>query len=327
MSEPKRRGLGRGLDALIISTEGSEGGQDAASGNIDASSDARPPVRSTVRQLPVATIQANPHQPRTHFDDAALDELADSIRVHGVIQPLLVAQNPQRPDLFWLIAGERRWRAAQRVGLESIPAIVREATARELVELAIIENVQRADLHPLEEAAAYASLIEEYGLTQSEVAERVGKSRPAVANTVRLLHLPTAARNALLSGAISTGHARALLPLEEEQKIETALAIVTARDLTVRETETLVKQLLQPQPVEDLPKRTAPTSAETAQIAHMEEGFRRALGTKVALNRNAQGAGKLTIHFYNDDDLEAIYRLIAGDEDTDGSFSPNASDD
>jgi ParB family chromosome partitioning protein len=319
MSEPKRRGLGRGLDALIISTEGGEGTHDASTGGPEAGNDGR----ALVRQLPVSTIQANPHQPRTHFDDAALDELAESIRSHGIIQPLLVAQNPQRPDLFWLIAGERRWRAAQRAGLESVPAIVRDATARELVELAIIENVQRADLHPLEEAAAYAALIDEHGMTQADVADRVGKSRPAVANTVRLLHLPLAARNALLTGAITTGHARALLALDDDARIEEALAVVIARELTVRQTEALVKQMLSPQSAETPAKRTLPQGAEAAQVTRMEEGFRRALGTKVALNRNAQGAGKLTIHFYNDDDLEAIYRLIAGDEDQDSDFSPD----
>lgn len=295
------------MDALIVSTESADK-LGASSWNLDAGEG-----RAAVRQLSVAAIRANPRQPRMQFDDTSLDELAESIRVHGIIQPLLVAENPQRPDLFWLIAGERRWRAAQRAGLESVPAIVRDASAQNLVELALIENLQRADLHPLEEAAAYASLIDEYGLTQAAVAERVGKSRPVIANAIRLLQLPESARTALLAGVISTGHARALLALEDVEKVDQALAAIVANDLTVRQTEQLVKRLSETLPP-TLPARTAPSSAESVEVARMEEGFRRALGTKVALNRNAQGAGKLTIHFYNDADLEAIYRLIAGDE-------------
>lgn len=310
MSEPKRRGLGRGLDALIVSTEAGDGQSGASLADGESSAE----HRAAVRQLPIAAIETNPHQPRTHFDDEALDELAESIRVHGIIQPLLVAENPQRPDLYWLIAGERRWRAAQRAGLDSVPAIVREATPRDLVELAIIENVQRADLHPLEEAAAYAALIESHGLTQAEVAERVGKSRPAVANSIRLLQLPQAAHTALQGGAITSGHARALLALDEAEQVEEAVAAIIANGLNVRQAEALVKRLLtapEPPPT----KSAAPISAATAQVSRMEEGIRRALGTKVAINRNSQGAGKVTIHFYNDDDLEAIYNLIAGASD------------
>lgn len=318
MTEPKRKGLGRGLDALIVNTDAVDY-MDAGASHTDRAGEAR----AMVRALPVDAIQANPHQPRTVFDETALDELAGSIRTHGVIQPLLVTESPQRPDLYWLIAGERRWRAAQRAGLESVPAVVREATSQELVELALIENVQRADLHPLEEAAAYATLMGEYRLTQAQVAERVGRSRSAIANTVRLLQLPESARHALQTGLISSGHARALLALDDggdvgTALIEHALGEITARELSVRQTEALVKRLQEAPvdpPVET--KQPDPASAEVAQITRMEEGFRRALGTKVALARNAQGAGKLTIHFYSDDDLEAIYRLIAGAESAD----------
>lgn len=311
MTEPKqRRGLGRGLDALIVSTEGAEatfaeGGANSSTGEL----------QNAVRMLSTASIQPNPHQPRTYFAEDALEELAASIRTHGVIQPLLVTISPQRPDLFWLIAGERRWRAAQMAGLESVPAIVREASEQNLVELALIENIQRADLHALEEAAAYVALMNDYHLTQAELSERVGKSRPAIANIVRLLQAPPLVQQSLVAGAISSGHARALLALDDDALAERALSEVLANDLNVRQTEALVKRLQKsvddpptrlPEPIED--------GAAIAEVARMEEGFRRALGTRVALTRSATGAGKLTIHFFNDSDLEAIYRQIAGDE-------------
>jgi ParB family chromosome partitioning protein len=305
MSDPKRRALGRGLGALITNTEVASTdplGSEPATGS------------AGVRQVPIHAIQPNPRQPRTHFDEEALNDLAASIRAHGLIQPLVLTTNPRRPDLYALIAGERRWRAAQRAGLQSVPAIIREANDQQLVELALIENVQRADLDPLEEAHAYATLLDEFGLTQAEVAERVGKSRSAVANAVRLLHLPQPVQESLAAGQISAGHARSLLALPDANAMIGAMHEVIHRGLNVRQTEALVKRLLDeaarpPAPVEEVDAQVR------AQVAHLEERFRQALGTRVSLARNANGSGRLVIHFYNDGDLDALFQSIAGGDE------------
>lgn len=300
-TEPKKRGLGRGLGALIMDTAITPAGPE-----IVAQAEA-----GGVRMLAIDRLLPNPHQPRATFDAAALDELAASIRTHGIIQPLVVTAAPAPPDHFWLIAGERRWRAARLAGLQEVPAILREATPQQLMEWALVENVQRADLNALEEATAYQALMEEFGLTQAEVAARVGKSRPAIANTVRLLGLPLEAQQAVIDGAITAGHARALLGLPDAAAIRHALTEVVKRDLNVRQTEELVRRLCAPAP-EAAPVVVAPEVQQHLQ--HLENRFRAALGTKVSLSRNQDGAGKLIVHFYNDDDLESIYHLIAGEE-------------
>lgn len=306
-STRRRRGLGRGLGALITnSLAADEQSRDALIAQAEAGG---------IRMLPVEVIHPNPHQPRAHFDPEALAELAASIAEHGVIQPLIVTESPDQPERYWLIAGERRWRAAQQAGLARVPALIREASPQQLLEWALVENVQRADLNPLEEAAAYRSLIQEFGLTQAQVADRVGKSRSAVANAVRLLALPPAVQSALSDGLISAGHARTLLALPDPSAMQEALDLVLARDLTVRQTEALVHRLLEP------PREEPPTPEEDAQLtAHLrslENRFRSALGTKVSLDRKPDGAGRLVIHFYSDDDLASIYRQILGDEDVD----------
>jgi ParB family chromosome partitioning protein len=210
----RRSGLGSGLEALLPSTAQSSG----------------------VREVATSSIQQNPRQPRTQFDQTALDELAASIREHGIIQPLLVSE--QAVDRYELIAGERRWRAAQRAGLDRVPVIVRETTSQQLLELALIENVQRADLNPLEEARAYEALKEEFGLSDSDIARRLGKgSREAITNTRRLLKLVPEAQEALLKQLISAGHGRALLKLKTPEQQQQALAAMTSQDWTVREAE------------------------------------------------------------------------------------------
>jgi ParB family chromosome partitioning protein len=302
-SPVRKRGLGRGLGALIRSTEAYN------PDNAESS-----PASRGIQQLPIEQIQPNPRQPRVQFDEDALGELAASIRAHGIIQPLIVTLHPDEPNHYHLVAGERRWRAARQAGLESVPAIVREVSPSQLVEWALIENVQRADLNALEEAGAYQSLIDEFGLTQDEVAERVGKSRPAIGNAVRLLELPAQYQAAVMAGQISAGHARALLRLKEKSAlIEQAFSAIVRQGLSVRQSEMLVGQLL------DAAETTAaapePLSPVLSQLAHLEHRLRSALGTRVNLSRNANGGGRLVIHFYGDDDLAHIYERITGGDD------------
>jgi ParB family chromosome partitioning protein len=219
----RRRGLGSGLDALIPSNS--------------------TPNTQTVRQVLISSIHENRSQPRTRFDEQALDELAASIRAHGVIQPIIVSEDGAGG--FELIAGERRWRAARRAGLSEIPVLVKSATPQQLLELALVENVQRADLNPLEEGVAYQTLKDEFGLTDEDIAQRVGKSRVAVVNARRLIKLVTPARQALLDGTISAGHGRALLRFEDADTQISALDLIIRRDLSVREAERLGEISLQ----------------------------------------------------------------------------------
>jgi ParB family chromosome partitioning protein len=304
----KKRGLGRGLGALIISTEapGSESSALASSSRVPG-----------IQEVAIERIQPNPHQPRTHFAEETLQELAASIQVHGILQPLIVTQHSTDPESYYLIAGERRWRAARLAGLSSVPVIVREASASQWVEWALIENLQRADLNPLEEAHAYQTLIDEFALTQEEVATRVGKSRSAVANTVRLLKLPLALQEALTQQRISAGHAKVLVSLEKATLIEQAFAVVVAQELTVRQTEALVRQLLTAPAASSAQATQSPAPVQT-QLSYLEGRFRQALGTRVNLSRNGNGSGRLVIHFYNDDDLEQLYRRIAGEDESEG---------
>ncbi len=297
------RGLGRGLGALI--TNSSVAGKQERETLIEQAE------AGGIRLLRVADISPNPRQPRTVFNPESLAELTASIAEHGVIQPLIVTESLDEPQRYWLIAGERRWRASQQAGLETVPVIVREASPQQLLEWALVENVQRADLNPLEEATAYDALMTGFGLTQAQVAQRVGKSRSAVANTVRLLGLPPAVQGAVTDGQISAGHARALLSLPDHPAMEGALEQVLGRELTVRQTEALVRRLLEPPP----PPPTTTESAENrAHLAALEGRFRSTLGTKVSLERKQDGSGRLVIHFFNDGDLDSIYRQIVGEE-------------
>jgi ParB family chromosome partitioning protein len=257
-----------------------------------------------VGQVPVSAITPNPLQPRTALDPEALAELAASVREHGLIQPLIVTQ--QGPERYQLIAGERRWQAARMAGLPTVPVIVKEATPQQTLELALVENIQRADLNPLEEAAAFRQLVEEFGLTQEQVAERVGKSRVAVTNTLRLLRLPAEAKQALADSTIHEGHARALLALPTPEAQLAALKVVIHKALSVRQAEELVRRLLAEPP---LPKQVRPTPPE---IQALEEEFRETLGTKVSLHKNRKGQGRLVIHFYSEEELQTIYDVIVG---------------
>ncbi len=275
---PKHTGLGKGLDALIPTGETtvtSAGG---------------------VMQIPVEQIQPNPHQPRIHFNETDLSELADSIREHGVLQPLVVMSVDGG---YQLIAGERRLQASKLAGLKTVPAILRQATKQELLELALIENIQRADLNALEEAEAYRQLTEDFNLSHEAVARRVGKSRVAVTNTLRLLGVAPAVKQALVDGKITEGHARALLGLSSARAQESALQTVVKLDMSVRQTEGLVKKLGGAKPSS---KKKAGPSPDVSDI---EQRLRASLGTKVALRHSKKG-GTVTIHYYSDEELDAL---------------------
>lgn len=284
---PRKGGLGKGLDALIPGGEFS----------------AQPaPTEAGISLLPVGQIQPNPRQPRSHFDPEELTELSDSIREHGVIQPVLVTKGAQAGQ-YTLIAGERRWMAAKQAGLESIPAIVREASQQELVELALIENVQRADLSPLETAEAYRQLAEDFDLPHEQIAARVGKSRAAVTNTLRLLKLPPAVLEELANDRITEGHARALLALPTPQAQTAALHTILRNGLNVRQTEELVRKLTGQKPA-PVPRKILPP-----ELSALEEKLRAGLGTRVSLYHGKKG-GTVTIHYYSDEELDALVQRI-----------------
>ncbi len=293
MPTPKH-GLGRGLGALIPPPM------------------IRPATNDTgVQQIELAQIEPNPRQPRHMMQQQELEELAASIREHGVLQPLLLtAAPPTSPNgtRYHLIAGERRWRAAKLAGLQQVPAIVRGTTPQQMLELALVENIQRADLNPLEEAEAYHQLMDEFGLTQEQVARKVGRDRTTVANILRLLRLPAALKEALAENKISEGHARALLQLNDEARMHAMLKLVIARNLSVRQTEELVRRAMDTAPKNGR-KHNGNGHEKLPETRAIEEDFRRVLGTKVELARSSKG-GKIVIEFYSDEELDAIYRRI-----------------
>jgi ParB family chromosome partitioning protein len=261
----------------------------------------------------IGRIEPNPRQPRRQMPEQQLEELAGSIREHGIIQPLVVTQQPA-PDggapRYQLIAGERRWQAARRAGLLRVPVVVREAAGRALLELALVENVQRQDLNPLEEAVAYQELAEEFGLTQDQIGQRVGKSRFAIANTMRLLQLPAAVQQAVLDGALTEGHARAILGLRDREAQRALAETVAEKDLSVRQTEELVRRAQEPAAAPS-PKGGRPVDRQAREL---EDRFRHALGTKVSVSRAKRG-GKLVIYYYDDEQLQSIYDRLGGPSD------------
>ncbi|MCA9963411.1 MAG: ParB/RepB/Spo0J family partition protein [Anaerolineales bacterium] len=345
----KRRGLGRGLGALIPNE------------NLQA----EPSAQSSVQTVPVGSIQPNPHQPRMMMDEDKLTELADSIKEHGLIQPLIVTKAGE--EGYYLIAGERRWRASQKAGLTQVPVVVKEATPQAMLELAIIENIQRADLNPLEEAFAYQQLMDEFGLTQEQVAQRVGKGRSTVANLVRLLGLPEAIQEGVSNGRLSGAHARALLPLPTPDMQTHGMELVIGLALNVRQTETLAKLLplglpetvmeavllgnislghaqalaVLPTPemqsnvtsqiiarqltvmeTEALVKRLQAKKKPAAKIrtrmpaelVSLRDQFEHALGTRVSIEKSGKG-GKIVLHYYSNEELQAIYDAIIGEQE------------
>ena len=263
--------------------------------------------RSDPVTVRISEVEPNRDQPRKYFDDEKLEELSESIKTYGILQPILV----QKKDGYYeIIAGERRWRAALKAGLKEIPVIIREYTDKEILELSLIENIQREDLNPIEEAEAYKRLIDEFGMSQEEMAKRVSKSRSAVANSLRLLKLEGDVRKMLVDGQLSMGHARAILPVEDaDQQYELAQKI-TEKQLSVRETEKIVKEMLKSGAEQDKSIVKIEKQEEDPSIAiiykQIEERLQQSLHTKVSIQRKRNGHGKLQIDFYNSDDLEKI---------------------
>lgn len=333
MTQPKR-GLGRGLDALFggaatAPPSETEHHAEPAAAPPAAPPEPReerrpeppaPPVATTLPQAPttrrggpdqldIDLIAPNPEQPRTNFEPEKLRELSDSIREHGIIQPLVVSRDEDGG--YRLIAGERRLQAARLAGLETVPVVIREAADHELLELALIENIQRADLNPVEEAMAYRRLVEEYGLTQEEVARRVGKNRATVANALRLLQLESEIRRSLVAGEITEGHARALLGLPEGRGRVSAWRDVVKRKLSVRDTESFVRRQLA-----GVPATSASPGAQTARrdsaLSDIEARLRRALSTRVKVEPQKKGA-KIVIECYSSEEFENVVSTLLGE--------------
>ncbi len=286
----QRKGLGKGLDALI------PGGKSSTPAVTSSTSG-----HGGVQQVAVEAIKRNPRQPRVHFKEDELNDLAASIREHGVIQPLIVS--PKGDGTFILIAGERRWQASQRAGLTKVPVVTRQANNQELLELALIENVQRADLNPMEEAEAYHQLAEDFGLSHEMIAKRVGKSRVAVTNTMRLTNLADAVKQALVDNTITEGHARALLGLSTQKAQTSALQTIINLQFSVRQSEEYIRKLTGNRPVK------VKKAAVNADVLDVEKRLQRSLGTKVALKHGKKG-GTVTIYYYSDEELDALIKKM-----------------
>jgi len=282
----KKRGLGRGLDALL--------GQSAARSTDPTGEDGQ------LRELPVDLIQRGKYQPRRDMDPQALEELAGSIRAQGVMQPIVV--RPIGEGRYEIIAGERRWRATQQAGLDSIPAVIREVADEAAIAMALIENIQREDLNPIEEAMALHRLQQEFELTQQQVANAVGKSRVSITNLLRLMALPDEVKLLLERGDIEMGHARALLGLPLEEQTAAARQVV-AKGLTVRQTEALVRQLLKP-------RQAQPNQRPDPNIEHLQSDLSERLGAEVKIQHGARGKGKLVISYSSLDELDGVLAHI-----------------
>ncbi len=282
MAPKKKAGLGKGLDALFIDNSTEENGD---------------------KLVNINDIEPNRDQPRKFFDDEALKELSDSIAMHGVIQPLLV--RPLSDGGYQLIAGERRWRASRMAGLTQVPVVVKEMTDMEAMELALIENLQREDLNPIEEAEGYKLLMDTYSFTQEQAAEKVGKSRPAVANALRLLVLPQEVLDMVKQGIISSGHARTLIPLSDEALIIKLAEEISQKELSVRETERIVKTLLKPKTEIVKKKKKRDPYFDECEIAIREE-----LGRMAKINVSKGNKGSIELEFFSKEDLQSILEAL-----------------
>lgn len=301
------RGLGKGLDALIpnVINEKSNDNKNENTKYKSTDSTLKEAEEGQVKIVNITKIEPNREQPRRNFDEEALEELAESIRQFGLLQPILVHD---KKTYYEIVAGERRWRAAKKAGLKEIPVIIKELTEQEIVEISLIENIQRENLNPIEEAQAYKRLLTEFNLKQEEVAERVSKSRTAVTNSMRLLKLSDSVQQMVIDNMITTGHARALITIEDpEQQYEVSKRIFDEK-LNVRDVEKLVKNLNKP--VKEKKAVTADKSLE-AVYQNIEENLKQKLSTKVNITPKGNGAGKIEIEFYSHDDLEKIMDLLS----------------
>ena len=296
----KRSGLGKGLDSLIPDKAVNKS---ATTGKKEEKSEKK--VNKSGEQLvPINQVEPNREQPRKEFDEDALLELADSIKQYGILQPLIVQK---RKDYYEIIAGERRWRAAKKAGLKEVPVIIREYTDQQVVEISLIENIQRENLNPIEEAMAFKKLLEEFNLKQDEVAERVSKSRTAVTNSMRLLKLSEKVQQMIVDEMITTGHARALLALDDEEQQYILANKIFDEKLSVRETEKLVKALKNPKK-EDTTKEVEDKNSFI--YADIEDKMKSVIGTKVNIHQKKSGKGKIEIEYYSQAELERIFELI-----------------
>ncbi|MFQ9083093.1 MAG: ParB/RepB/Spo0J family partition protein [Clostridium sp.] len=302
-----KRGLGRGLSNLIPTDDTTEDVTTKTSKQTKTGTVTKTEVVKKVEQtLNINRIEPNKNQPRKEFNEDALQELADSIKQFGVIEPLVVVK---RKGYYELIAGERRWRAARLAGLKEVPVVIKDYDDQQIVEIALIENIQREDLNPIEEAHAYERLIQEFNLTQDEVAERVSKSRTTVTNALRLLKLTEKVQQMLIDDMLSTGHVRALITITEPQlQYETAMYIFDKK-LSVRETESYVKKLLNKKPKEKTPEKEDPELSFLYKA--IENRLKESLGTKTTIKAKTKDSGKIEIEYYSQEDLERITQLLA----------------
>ena len=289
-----KRGLGRGLDSLF--GEYSEGPKEIKEKVVEKVEQV---VVNEPKEIEIGLIDRNPEQPRKIFEENALNELAESIKNHGVIQPIIVKENEGR---YVIVAGERRWRASRLAGIKTIPCIIKNYTEQQISEIAIIENLQREDLNPIESAKAIKNLINQYNLTQDEVADKIGKSRPAVANTLRLLALPENIITLVENNKITAGHARALLAIEDPLKQKEIALSIIEKDLTVRDVENLIKYLNSPQ-------KEKVQKVQSLELKDFSDKIKRALATKVEI-KGDDNKGKIVINYYSKDDLNRIYDIL-----------------
>lgn len=293
----KKKGLGKGLDSLIVPNKNVESSEDNKN-----KKESKEEIIPGEQMMKINMVEPNRDQPRKNFEEDALLELADSIKQFGVLQPLLVRK---QKDYYEIIAGERRWRAAKMAGMKEVPVIVKEFTEQEIVEIGLIENIQRENLNPIEEAMAYKRLMEEFGLKQDEIAERVSKSRTAVTNSMRLLKLDDRVQQMIIEDMISTGHARALLAIEEKDQQYELANMIFDEKLSVRDVEKLVKSLKNPKKVKE--KKVVENSFIYTDL---EEKLKEVIGTKVSIASKGKGKGKIEIEYYSDEELERVFDMI-----------------
>lgn len=312
----QKKGLGRGLNDLLGTSDASRSPKPKKTTESSSSSEKevktitkeviKEVVKEVEQKININLIEPNKSQPRKQFDEEALEELSDSIKKYGILEPLIVTK---KDNYYEIIAGERRWRAARIAGIKEVPVVIREYTDKEIMEISLIENIQREDLNPIEEAQAYEALISQYNLKQEEVAERVSKSRSTITNSLRLLKLCEDVRQMVMYNMISTGHARALIPIEDSKLQYETAAIVYDQKLSVRETEAYVKSLLEAKPEEEKAKKDTKTDLSVF-YSDIENKLKSILGAKISIKASNNNKGKIEINYYSQDELDRITEML-----------------